>query len=56
VTYKNHPLYTFAKDTKKGQTNGEGVTAFGAQWYAVSPAGATVAKRASNGGGGAYGP
>jgi predicted lipoprotein with Yx(FWY)xxD motif len=24
VTYNHHPLYTFAKDTKKGQTNGEG--------------------------------
>jgi predicted lipoprotein with Yx(FWY)xxD motif len=56
VTYNHHPLYAFAKDTKKGQTNGEGVNAFGAQWYAVSPAGAAVQKRASNGGGGAYGP
>jgi predicted lipoprotein with Yx(FWY)xxD motif len=42
VTYKGHPLYTFVKDTKKGQTNGEGVDAFGALWWAVSPAGATV--------------
>ena len=23
VTYNHHPLYTFVKDTKKGQTNGE---------------------------------
>jgi predicted lipoprotein with Yx(FWY)xxD motif len=55
VTYKHHPLYTFAKDTKKGQTNGEGINAFGGRWNAVSPAGAAVAKPASNGGGG-YGP
>ena len=58
VTYNHHPLYTFAKDTKAGQTNGEGVNAFGATWNAVSPAGAKVAKPSapSQGGGGAYGP
>jgi predicted lipoprotein with Yx(FWY)xxD motif len=42
VTYNHHPLYTFVKDTKKGQTAGENVDAFGAEWYAVSPAGAKV--------------
>ena len=47
VTYNHHPLYTFVKDTKKGQTNGEGVDAFGAEWYAVSPAGAKVEKHES---------
>jgi len=52
VTYNHHPLYTFKKDTKKGQTNGEGLNAFGATWYAVSPAGARVVK--SSGGGGGY--
>ena len=44
VTYNHHPLYTFVKDTKKGQTNGEGVTAFGAQWEVNSPAGAKIEK------------
>ena len=44
VTYNRHPLYGFVQDTKKGQTNGEGVTAFGAKWFAISPAGAKVAK------------
>jgi predicted lipoprotein with Yx(FWY)xxD motif len=52
VTYNHHPLYTFAKDAMKGQTNGEGVKAFGATWYAVSPAGAKVVKQSSGG----YGP
>ena len=42
VTYNHHPLYTFFQDTKKGQTKGEGLDDFGAEWYAVSPAGATV--------------
>jgi predicted lipoprotein with Yx(FWY)xxD motif len=45
VTYNRHPLYTFVQDTKKGQTNGEGVDAFGAEWDAVSPAGAKVEKK-----------
>ena len=45
VTYNHHPLYTFVKDTKKGQTNGEGLNAFGANWYAVSPAGAKVLRQ-----------
>jgi predicted lipoprotein with Yx(FWY)xxD motif len=42
VTYNHHPLYTFVKDTGKGQTNGEAVSAFGAKWYALSAAGAKV--------------
>jgi hypothetical protein len=57
VTYNHHPLYTFVKDTKTGQTNGEGVNAYGAVWDAVSPAGAKIVKpSASQGGGGSYGP
>jgi predicted lipoprotein with Yx(FWY)xxD motif len=42
VTYNRHPLYTFVKDTKRGQTNGEDFYAFGDYWYAVSPAGRQV--------------
>ena len=44
VTYNHHPLYTFVKDTKAGQTNGEGVSAFGATWPAISPAGTKITK------------
>ena len=44
LTYNHHPLYTFVKDTSKGQTNGEAVDAFGAEWYALSAAGAKVEK------------
>ena len=42
VTYNGHPLYWYAGDTKAGDTNGQGLDQFGAEWYAVSPAGAAV--------------
>src|SRR5205823_5415742 len=44
VTYNRHPLYTFVKDLRKGQTTGEEVDAFGAEWYALSPGGTRVVK------------
>jgi hypothetical protein len=52
VIYKGHPLYLFSGDTKAGDTNGEGVNAFGGMWYAVSPAGNQVAGSSSGSGGG----
>jgi predicted lipoprotein with Yx(FWY)xxD motif len=42
ATYNGHPLYSFVMDTKSGDTNGEGLTAFGGTWFAVSPAGNPV--------------
>jgi predicted lipoprotein with Yx(FWY)xxD motif len=42
ITYNHHPLYRFAQDKKPGDTHGEGLTAFGGRWFAVSPAGAQV--------------
>lgn len=42
VTYAGHPLYRFGQDTEPGQTNGQGLDAFGAEWYVVSPAGDKV--------------
>jgi predicted lipoprotein with Yx(FWY)xxD motif len=42
VTYDGHPLYTYAGDGAPGQTAGEGLTDFGAPWYALSAAGKTV--------------
>jgi predicted lipoprotein with Yx(FWY)xxD motif len=44
VTYNRHPLYTFTLDKRAGQTNGEGNTAFGAKWYAVSARGTAVVR------------
>ncbi|MDQ3865930.1 MAG: hypothetical protein M3304_03750 [Actinomycetota bacterium] len=42
VTYNGHPLYLYAGDSKPGQTNGEGLDQFGAEWYVLSPAGDKV--------------
>jgi predicted lipoprotein with Yx(FWY)xxD motif len=53
VTYNGHPLYMFVKDTKAGQTNGQGVTAFGAAWFALTPSGTQASAPAPSPGGGA---
>jgi predicted lipoprotein with Yx(FWY)xxD motif len=39
VTYNGWPLYTFAKDTKAGDTNGQGIKSV---WYVVAPSGDAV--------------
>ena len=46
VTYNKHPLYTYTLDTRAGQTKGEGISAFGAKWYALSAKGAAIIKTA----------
>lgn len=48
VTYNGHPLYLFEGDKKPGDTKGEGLSAFGGSWFAVSPAGNKVSAQASN--------
>lgn len=55
ITYNGHPLYTFVKDTKSGDTNGQGLNFFGGLWYAVSPAGDAVTGQSNSGGGGGGG-
>jgi predicted lipoprotein with Yx(FWY)xxD motif len=42
VTYNRHPLYYFARDSGPDQQNGQGIDAFGAEWYVVTPAGMAV--------------
>jgi predicted lipoprotein with Yx(FWY)xxD motif len=44
VAYNGHPLYTFADDTKAGQTNGQGLDAFGAKWYVLGTDGKQITK------------
>src|SRR3954468_10963474 len=43
--HHGHPLYLFVKDKKPGDVNGQGVTAFGAAWFAVSPAGNQISSQ-----------
>jgi predicted lipoprotein with Yx(FWY)xxD motif len=52
VTYNGHPLYLYSGDSKPGDTNGQGINAFGALWYTVSPQGNQITSQASNSGGG----
>jgi predicted lipoprotein with Yx(FWY)xxD motif len=47
VTYNGHPLYLFVNDHKPGDVTGQGVTAFGAAWFAVSPAGKQISRKPS---------
>ena len=56
VTYNKHPLYYFQGDSGTGQHNGQGVDAFGAKWFAVTPAGGAVSGGATTPAtGGGYG-
>jgi predicted lipoprotein with Yx(FWY)xxD motif len=50
VTYNGHPVYLFSGDQKPGDTNGQGVNAFGSLWYALSSAGDPVTTQARSGG------
>jgi predicted lipoprotein with Yx(FWY)xxD motif len=45
VTYNGHPLYTYIGDSKPGDVNGQGLTAFGAAWFALSPSGSASGGR-----------
>ena len=50
VTYAGHPLYLYSGDQAPGDTNGEGLVAYGASWYALSPAGSQITGQASSSG------
>jgi predicted lipoprotein with Yx(FWY)xxD motif len=58
ITYNGHPLYTFSGDAKPGDMNGQGQTAFGGNWFAITPAGSqvkgTVSGSGSSPSGGGY--
>jgi predicted lipoprotein with Yx(FWY)xxD motif len=42
VTYNRHPLYYYVGDAKRGDTTGQGLDQFGAEWYVLSPAGTRI--------------
>jgi predicted lipoprotein with Yx(FWY)xxD motif len=42
VTYKGYPVYMFLGDRKPGDTTGEGLKEFGANWYALTPTGTVI--------------
>src|SRR6201995_6067351 len=52
VTYNAHPLYLFSGDQKPGDVTGQGVTAFGAAWFALTPSVNQASGSASGSGGG----
>jgi predicted lipoprotein with Yx(FWY)xxD motif len=39
VTYQGHPLYYFVKDKDAGDAYGQGLKAFGAEWFVLAPSG-----------------
>jgi predicted lipoprotein with Yx(FWY)xxD motif len=51
VTYNGHHLYLYFLDHKPGDTNGQGVNAFRASWFAITPPGTQVSGPASSGAG-----
>jgi predicted lipoprotein with Yx(FWY)xxD motif len=54
VTYNGHPLYRFSGDHKAGDTNGQGINAFGGIWHALTAAGNEATATSSSGGGYGY--
>lgn len=44
VVYNGHPLYYFVTDKQAGDTTGQGISSFGADWYVLSAAGTKVDK------------
>jgi predicted lipoprotein with Yx(FWY)xxD motif len=48
VTYNGHPLYLYSADQAAGDSNGQGVNAFGGGWFALSAAGNRVTAMGTN--------
>lgn len=49
ATYNGHPLYTFIKDTGPGTDKGNGVSAFGGLWHALTASGSAAPASISSG-------
>ena len=54
VTYNGHPLNLYSADQKPGDTNGQGLNAFGGGWFALSAPGKMVSGTGTNGGASGY--
>jgi predicted lipoprotein with Yx(FWY)xxD motif len=52
VTYNGHPLYLYVGDKKAGDTSGQGITAFGGGWFALTASGSQVTATAPGSAGG----
>ncbi|GAA2262847.1 hypothetical protein GCM10010402_17990 [Actinomadura luteofluorescens] len=50
IVYAGHPLYYYQGDTGRGDTYGQGITQFGALWFAVSPQGQIQTTGSAHGG------
>jgi predicted lipoprotein with Yx(FWY)xxD motif len=55
ATYDGHPLYLFAGDSAPGQVNGNGISGFGALWYAIKIGASTTANTGTTGSSGTGG-
>jgi predicted lipoprotein with Yx(FWY)xxD motif len=59
ATYDGHPLYTYMGDTAAGHVNGNGLSASGGLWWAITPSGTKLrprkASKSSGSGGGSGG-
>jgi predicted lipoprotein with Yx(FWY)xxD motif len=44
LTYNGHPLYRYVADGSPGDTSGQGIDQFGAEWYVVNAHGAKIDK------------
>ena len=42
LTYNGHPLYYFSADTGSGMAKGQGLKAFGSDWYVVNGKGSKI--------------
>ncbi|MGP3976408.1 COG4315 family predicted lipoprotein [Streptomyces sp. 8N114] len=42
VTYDGHPLYRYAGDEEAGDTNGQALNQFGAEWFVLDPSGKKI--------------
>jgi predicted lipoprotein with Yx(FWY)xxD motif len=48
LTYAGHPLYYYVKDTDAEDIYGNGIDSFGAEWYALTPAGANAEEKSGS--------